>query len=316
MKAAARDDLHGDFRSTTRDVERILKDFRSKAVDVVVLDLRYNGGGSLTEAVRMTGLFIDEGPVVQIKDSADRVQSYDDVERGMAWTGPLVVITNKFSASASEILAGAIQDYHRGLVIGDESTHGKGTVQSLMDVGRELFAYPNPPKLGALKITMQQFYRPNGDSTQKRGVLPDLVLPSLSNSVGMGEGELDYAIEFDRVKAAQYTPLTMVQADLVGVLRTRSAARISQSEDFAKQNRDIQRYKEIKDAKTIPLNEQKYMARRDSERDAEKEEEKQLDETAPAKDVVFREDFYNREVVSITLDYLEELQKAKVAKVN
>lgn len=315
MEAARDHEGDGDYRSTTRDVRKILKEFTSKSIDVVVLDLRHNGGGSLTEAIKLTGLFIDEGPVVQIKDSADHVQSYPDLDRGMAWGGPLVVLTNKFSASASEILAGAVQDYHRGLVIGDESTHGKGTVQSLLEIGKELFPIPNPPKYGALKITMQQFYRPNGDSTQKRGVEPDLILPSLSNSVGVGEKDLDYAIEFDRVKAAQYEPFNMVRGEVVGHLRTLSEARVSQSEEFAKLLGDIQHYKEIKDAKTIPLNEQKYLARRDSERDAEKEEEKHLDEGA-AKDVVFHDDFYEKEVINIALDYLAELQKNKVAAAN
>ncbi|MGE0757780.1 MAG: carboxy terminal-processing peptidase [Pirellulaceae bacterium] len=316
MKAARNEDGNGDFRSTTRDVARILKDFTTQGVDVVMLDLRNNGGGSLTEAIRLTGLFIDEGPVVQIKDAAQHVQSYDDLDRGMLWGGPLVVITNKFSASASEILAGAIQDYRRGLVVGDESTHGKGTVQSLLEVGRELFPIPNPPKYGALKITMQQFYRPNGDSTQKRGVIPDLVLPSLTNSIAMGEADLDYALDFDRVKSAQYDSLNLVTSDVIGALRAHSEARITQSSDFAKLSRDISRFKVIKDAKTIPLNEEKYRARRDSERDAEKEEEKQLEDTAAAKNVIFRDDFYDKELVNITLDYVLELQKGKVARAN
>ena len=117
----------------------------------------------------------------------------------MAWDGPLVVLTSKFSASASEIFAGAIQDYDRGLIVGDHSTHGKGTVQSLLDLGQQLFRVPNAPQLGALKITMQQFYRPNGDSTQNRGVLADVELPSLTKQLDVGEADLDYALEFDRV---------------------------------------------------------------------------------------------------------------------
>ncbi|MCA9164966.1 MAG: PDZ domain-containing protein, partial [Planctomycetales bacterium] len=179
---AARDNK-SDYRSTTRDVRAILDDFTEKGVDAVVLDLRRNGGGSLTEAINLTGLFIDQGPVVQVKDSDNNVQHYDDLEEGMAWKGPLVVLTSKFSASASEILAGAIQDYGRGIVVGDESTHGKGTVQSLLDLGSQVFGLRSAPNLGALKITMQQFYRPNGDSTQKRGVLADVVLPSLTNEM-------------------------------------------------------------------------------------------------------------------------------------
>lgn len=318
MEAARNsNDDNAKFRSTTRDVRRILQEFNEKSVDVVVLDLRHNGGGSLTEAINLTGLFINEGPVVQVKDSDARVQSYDDLDRGMAWTKPLVVMTSKFSASASEILAGAIQDYRRGLIVGDEATHGKGTVQSLLDLGSQVLPIPNPPNYGALKITMQQFYRPNGDSTQKRGVLPDVVLPSLSNSIGIGEAHLDFALEFDHVKPAQYQVYDLVSKPTIAQLRARSEARVSQSEDFAKQQRDIVRYKEIKDAKTVPLNEQKYMARRDSEKNAEKEEEKQLDDTAAGKkDEIFRDDFYEKEVISITLDYLTELQKSKVAQAN
>ncbi len=154
-----------------------------------MLDLRRNGGGSLTEAINLTGLFIDEGPVVQVKDRNGRVQHYDDLDRGMAWKGPLVVLISKFSASASEILAGAIQDYHRGLIVGDKTTHGKGTVQSLLDLGQSFLfrGTPNAPQLGALKITMQQFYRPSGDSTQKRGVLSDIELPSLTTHLDVGE---------------------------------------------------------------------------------------------------------------------------------
>ena len=137
-----------DFKSTTRDVRRILEDFNEKNVDVVVLDLTRNGGGSLTEAINLTGLFIDEGPVVQVKDSDNHVQHYDDLERGMVWKGPLVVLTSKFSASASEILAGAIQDYGRGIVVGDQATHGKGTVQSLLDLGSQLFDSPESAESG------------------------------------------------------------------------------------------------------------------------------------------------------------------------
>jgi len=128
-----------DFKSCTRDVRRLIDDFNKKGVDAMVLDLRKNGGGSLTEAISLTGLFIEQGPVLQVKDPDGRVQQYDDTDKGIAWRGPLVVMISKFSASASEILAGAIQDYHRGLIVGDSSTHGKGTVQTMMDLGPQLF---------------------------------------------------------------------------------------------------------------------------------------------------------------------------------
>ena len=157
-----------DARSTTKDVEKILNDFKTKNVDAVVLDLRRNGGGSLREAIDCTGLFIDTGAVVQVKDSFNQIIFHNDERVGMAWEKPLVVLTSKFSASASEILAGAVQDYKRGLVVGDTTTHGKGTVQNLLDLDLIILKSAVKEKVfGALKITMSQFYRPNGDSTQK-----------------------------------------------------------------------------------------------------------------------------------------------------
>jgi carboxyl-terminal processing protease len=129
-------------------VKRIIDDFNRNGVDALILDLRKNGGGSLNESVSLTGSFIEQGPVVQVKDSDGRLQQLDDTDKGIAWCGPLVVMVSKFSASASEILAGAIQDYHRGLIVGDSSTHGKGTVQSMMDLGPQLFRIQNPPRLG------------------------------------------------------------------------------------------------------------------------------------------------------------------------
>jgi carboxyl-terminal processing protease len=177
-------------RRTTVDVERILNDFNTKNVDAVVLDLRRNGGGSLKEAIDLTGLFIDEGTVVQVKDSYDQITKYEDETPGLSWNKPVIVLTSKFSASASEILAGALQDYGRGIIVGDTTTHGKGTVQSLLDLNQIVANIRNPPNTyGALKITMQQFYRPSGESTQLRGVLADLVLPSLSDKMDVGESD-------------------------------------------------------------------------------------------------------------------------------
>ena len=312
MQAARKGETN--FRSTTEDVRKILKDFRSKSVDAVILDLRRNGGGSLTEAINLTGLFIDEGPVVQVKDSANRIQHYDDLEAGMAWSGPLVVLTSKFSASASEILAGAIQDYRRGIVVGDEATHGKGTVQSLLDLGAQLFRVAEPPNYGALKITMQQFYRPNGDSTQKRGVLADIVLPSITNHMDVAESDLDFAMEFDKIPAAGYEATAMVRPDMLTKLREASQKRRMQSEDFDKLLKNIDRYREQKAKKKLSLNEKKFFAAR-AELDADKEEEKQLvDEFEDgAEKPVFERNYYNDEVLDITIDYVKLLQDAKVA---
>ena len=185
-----------DFRSSTRDVRRIIYEFRDQKVDGIVLDLSKNGGGSLTEAINLTGLFIDRGPVVQVKNSDGSVQQYADEDGGTAWDGPLVVLTSKFSASASEIFAGAIQDYRRGIVVGDPATHGKGTVQTLMDLGQQLFRN-NRANFGALKVTLQQFYLPDGESTQRKGVAADVVLPSITAKMDIGESDLKYALEHD-----------------------------------------------------------------------------------------------------------------------
>jgi carboxyl-terminal processing protease len=307
----ARRDLP-DFKSTTRDVRRILDEFKAKGVQAVVLDLRMNGGGSLPEAISLTGLFIDEGPVVQVKDAEGRVQQYDDLERGVAWDGPLLVLTSKFSASASEIFAGAIQDYHRGLVVGDKSTHGKGTVQSLLDLSRQFFGrIPNAPQLGALKITMQQFYRPDGDSTQNRGVVSDIELPSLTSQAAMGEADLDYALNFDKVDEVPYRRAPYIDTHLINQLSKLSTDRRKDSTEFQGVVRNITRYEAQKNRKTVPLNEQKFQAERD-EINADKEEEKELEELAKGDKPVFDpENFYNREILAITVDLLQLTRLAK-----
>ncbi len=305
----------GAFKSTTVDVKKIVDDFNEKGVDALILDLRHNGGGSLTEAINLTGLFIEDGPVVQVKDPDGRVQHYDDLDRAQAWKGPLVVMTSKFSASASEILAGAIQDYGRGLIVGDTSTHGKGTVQSLLDLGPQMFRIANPPNLGALKLTMQQFYRPNGDSTQKRGVLADVSLPSITDHMDVSEGDLDYALDFDKVPAAQFNKYDKVAPALLVELKNLSQGRLQKSDDFTKLEKNIVRYTEQKTKKEVPLNEEKFLARR-AELDSEKEEEKTFEENGGKKDEVVKRDFYFNEALEITLDYVRLLNKEKVAGAN
>ncbi len=296
-----------EYKSSTRDCKRLLDEFKQKGVDCVALDLRNNGGGSLPESISLTGLFIDTGPVVQIKDADKRVQQYDDVDPGVSWDGPLVVLTNKFSASASEIVAGAIQDYRRGLVIGDKATHGKGTVQSLLDLGRQLFQrLPNAPSLGAIKITMQQFYRPGGLSTQLEGVESDVELPSITTHLPVGESDLDHAIAFDKVPAATFQASGRVTADMLKSLRERSVERIKANDEFTKVAKDIAQYEKRKSEKTISLVEEEF-ARQWNEGKAADDEEKKLEETADPKRPIVKQDYYFKEAMSVTVDYLNLL---------
>jgi carboxyl-terminal processing protease len=300
-----------NFKSTTRDVRRLLEEFKTQNVDAVMVDLRWNGGGSLLEARDMSGLFIDQGPVVQVKGIDGRTQPYLDPEAGMVWDGPLVVVINKFSASASEIFAGAIQDYGRGIVIGDKSTHGKGTVQQMFDLGDALFRF-NRKNLGSLKLTIQQFYRPSGDSTQNRGVVSDVELPSLTEELDVGEADLDYAMKFDQVDPLPHDLYHMVDQKTVEGLRTRSQQRVANSDFFKREERRIARYTDMKDRKTVTLNKDKFMSER-AELHAEKEEEDTFDKLTDPDRPVYELDGYGQEVLDITVDYLDLLGGNKVA---
>ncbi len=300
------------YKSTTRDVRRLLEEFNQKGVDAVVVDLRWNGGGSLTEAVNMTGLFIDKGPVVQVKGPDGRIDPYTDPEAGMVWKGPLVVMINKFSASASEIFAGAIQDYGRGVVIGDRSTHGKGTVQQLYDLSSLLFRDTNNKNLGALKMTIQQFYRPGGDSTQNRGVVSDLELPSLTTQLEVGESDLDYALKFDQVPPLPHDMYHMVDGQLVEGLRNLSQQRVDKTDYFAREKRRIKRYEEQKGSKTVTLNKDKFLAER-AELNADKEEKEIYEGLSDPNRPVFLMDDYDKEALDITVDYLNLLGGHKIA---
>ena len=300
----------GDGRSTTRDVRKIIDRFNAEGVDGLILDLRMNGGGSLPEAIDLTGLFIDLGPVVQIKTPTGEIQEMaDDDDPGMAWEKPLVVLTSKFSASASEILAGAIQDYGRGLVIGDTTTHGKGTVQSLRNLSEVLAGRQGVPCLhGALKITTAQFYRPNGDSTQKRGVLSDLVLPSITDNMeGIAEADLDFPVEFDRVRRAAFTPVATISPELISTLQKKSAERISAEEDFIKLDKKIAKYIEQKKLKTVSLNAEKFKARR-KELNADDEDKNLMEDQLDNDDTIERK-FYLDEVIKMTADYMDLLKQ-------
>ena len=296
-----------EFKSATDDMRKLLKDFAAKKVDGVVLDLRRNGGGVLNEALSLTGLFVDHGPIVQVKGYKGDVQRKDDPDKGIVYGGPLMVLISRYSASASEILAGALQDYDRALLVGDTATHGKGTVQQVIDLGSQLQG-EEVPKLGALKLTIQQFYRVNGDSTQNRGVNSDIVLPSFSEIAATPEKELDFALPFDQVKPVTHQDMKLVSEALKNDLRTRSAERIVKSAEFAKLKKEIELYKVQKAKKSLPLNEKELKAQFAKD-NAETAEEKLDGEPPdePKSDTAtykFAKSPTNSEVLNIMQDWL------------
>lgn len=303
-----------DFKSTARDVQTVLTDFRNKGgVDGLVIDLRMNGGGALSEAIEVTGLFIDEGPVVQVKEPGSRVKTYSDDVRG-AFNEPMIVLCNRLSASASEIFAGAIKDYRRGIVVGDSTTHGKGTVQNVMPVNAPMFSFFDRKDRGALKLTINQFYRVNGDSTQKQGVKSDIVLPSLLDHMDLGESSMENALPFDRIQAANHESLAYVNQDVIATLNQRSQKRVGENADLQKTQTRINEYLERKNRKTITLNEEKLKAEREKDK-AKKENEDDLEGEAPKKDgPIFPDNGYNNEVLSITVDYVDYLKRAATAQ--
>ncbi len=224
-----------DYKSTTRDVAALLIKLKQQRVDGVILDLRRNGGGSLSEAVDLTGLFIPQGPVVQIGDRKGRSEPMHDPDPGIAWEGPLVVLTSPLSASASEILAGAVQDYGRGLVVGSAQTHGKGTVQNVVDLDpvlRHFYRYPGRDEIaGALKVTTHKFYRVSGASTQLEGVKADVVIPSPWDGLDLLESDLPNPLPWDRVRPLEYRRWGELDTTAQS-LQALSHARVSQHADF------------------------------------------------------------------------------------
>jgi carboxyl-terminal processing protease len=226
--------LGGPGRNCTDDVRAELKKISSQKMSGLILDLRNNGGGALADAVKIAGIFIKAGPVVQVKNSLGKIEVLSDTDAEMHYKGPLVVLVNKFSASASEILAAALQDYGRAVIVGGAHTHGKGTVQSIIDLNEDVPS-KNMDKyrtLGSLKITVQKFYRISGESTQYKGVVPDIVLPDKFDSIKSSEEFLEYALPWDTVPPAQYTKNPKFKRDIPD-LRARSYKRVEGDKDFA-----------------------------------------------------------------------------------
>ena len=239
-----------DYRSTTRDVQRLIGELRKDGADVLIMDLRANGGGYLPEAESLTGLFIDKGPVVQLRDTTGRIEVDDDPDPAIFYSGPMIVLVDRFSASASEIFAGAIQDYGRALIVGQQ-TYGKGTVQNAHPLNYTIFG--RKPELGQLNVTIGKYYRITGESTQDRGVTPDIALPSLIDANEVGESTRDRALPWDHIDPAAFR----TEGDLkqvAGTLEKLHEERTANSADFRYLHDDIAALDAVRSQKSLSLN--------------------------------------------------------------
>ena len=280
----------GEPKSTTVDVSKLLNKMKEEKVSGVILDLRRNGGGSLEEAIRLTGLFIKTGPVVQVKNHEGAIEQENDRDPSVLYGGPLIVLTSRLSASASEIVAGALQDYGRALIVGDTSTHGKGTVQTVVPVNSIYTQLThNPPMTndpGALKVTIKKFYRPSGATTQKIGVIPDIILPSvLGESKEIGESTLENPLEPDTIDSVKYDHLNLV-APYLPELKKRCYVRIGSDPEYHYIREDIEQYKKLQADKTISLNEKQRLKQKEEDDARTKARDKERLARKPALEIV------------------------------
>ncbi len=275
---AARARGEKDYRSTTRDVRALIVKLMQAKVDGIVMDLRGNGGGSLVEATELTGLFIPEGPIVQVRDASGAIDVNEDPDPAVMYKGPLAVLVDRQSASASEIFAAAIQDYRRGIVVG-QPTFGKGTVQNLIDLDQ--IDSTEDEDLGPLKATVAQFFRINGSSTQHRGVVPDIAFPAVLNSTDLGERTFDNALPWDRIGAAKYAPLSAPMHTLQQA-RWRHNSRVSQAPIFSLLIHEAQRQRQEEVRNRVSLLERKRRERQEAEERWQRELEKRYREVFKA----------------------------------
>jgi len=280
---------HGEITSASRDTAKLIKQLTDAGAQGIVLDLRHNGGGFLAEAINLAGLFIPRGPMVQVVDSAGEKQVDNNDQKSVLYTGPLAVLTDRFSASASEIVTGALQNYGRAIVIGDQSTHGKGTVQQVLDMKnltKEL--HEAKEKTGATKITIQKFYLPNGSSTQLNGVVPDIILPSINQFMPIGESILPHALIWDRTQAApNFTGHTLDQK-IVDQLIAASRIRQSSLPEFSLLKKNVDWFKMRQDEKLIRLN----LNERKQEKEAD---DKFTKDMKKERDLLAKADFSHKE---------------------
>lgn len=247
-----------DFRSTTRDVLALIQKLKQDNIEGLVIDLRENGGGSLTEATELSGLFIPQGPVVQVRNARGNVRLEEDTDASVAWDGPLVVLVDRYSASASEIFAAAMQDYGRAVIVG-EPTYGKGTVQTLIDLGQ--FVPSSEKPLGQIKLTIAKFYRVNGSSTQHLGVMPDIAFPTPFDHEEIGESSQDNALPWDKIDPSEYHYMDKLAAELP-TLEKHHDERMKADPGYQFLLKDIDFIRTMKNRKTISLNQKAREAER------------------------------------------------------
>ena len=284
------DSKDSEAKSTaTQDVAELISKLKLQGMQALVIDLRRNGGGLLSEAVDLTGLFISHGPVVQERDFQGQVTVDSDTNSAVAYNGPLAVLTSRFSASASEIFAGALQNYGRAVIIGDSSTHGKGTVQAVLEMKNYLPRLSqNIDHTGAAKLTVRKFYLPNGSSTQKKGVTPDITLPSIDDYLPIGESSLPHALKWDEIKSTPFEGKALAQAFIKPLLEA-SRERQDKLEEFSYLKKNIDWFKERQDQKTISLN----LEQRQTLKLADDEFKKKMD---AERDLLAKANYATREV--------------------
>lgn len=249
-------DMDGGERKCSVDIEKLINRLKKENVEALIFDLRGNGGGSLEEVRRMGGFFVGGGPIVQVKDTRGTIAIQHADKKEPIFTKPVVVLTDKLSASASEILAAALQDYGRAVIVGDTSTFGKGTVQKPIDISNFLPYFSDPERAGALKVTIQKFYRVAGGSTQNKGVVSDIIIPTPSAAFEIGESHLEYPLPYDEIPACKDYTKDKTLAKIMPELKKRSAQRVATDPDFKLLSEEIRRTKDKLDENKLSINKQ------------------------------------------------------------
>jgi len=303
-----------DFKSSSRDVANILKKFEKEGVDGVVMDLRSNGGGSLREAIHLTGLFIEKGPIVQVRNSRRRVSVKYDPDETIHYKGPLLVMTNKLSSSAAEIFTGAIKDYRRGIIVGDSRTYGKGTVLNVIQLDRILRDY-NDFKAGSVKFESEVFYRINGSSTQELGVKPDIKLPSFTEHMEIGEEFNENHLPWDSIEKLEHKYYDQKLATVLDDIKKRSNERLGKNPKYKVLLDNIKKFNDYKKRKELSLNEKKRWAEYLAEKkmlDANEKYIKRISGEEGAAEKKEKTDILLDESVKILSDYIELKDNSKV----